>query len=285
MIRQPAMQHAWQSARVAVRTTTEAVLRHLTAGVGAVERAVRRREATPRILCYHDVCDEPSDEWSVTIKQFGYQMELLARDYVPVRLERIVAWLSGAADLDPRSVAVTFDDGFADVADHAAPFMAANDVPGTAFVPAAIVSGDDPDSRYLPTRPFMQWSAIEELAAAGWTIGSHSLNHPRLSDLSTEDARLQIAGSRTILEQRLQQPVDYLAYPYGTPGAVSARDRDLAREAGYRAGFMAMTGSLEPGQDLWSVRRAKVLRTDSRFVVTESLRGGRDAWRHVEGSH
>jgi hypothetical protein len=76
-----------------------------------------------------------------------------------------------------------------------------------------------------------------------------------------------------------------LAYPYGTPGAVSPRDRDLAREAGYRAAFTAVTGAPRREGDPFAIPRAKVLGTDSAFVFRAIVDGALDNWRHVESLH
>jgi peptidoglycan/xylan/chitin deacetylase (PgdA/CDA1 family) len=209
-------------------------------------------------------------------------MELVAASYSPVSLDAIVDWVVDGRRLPERAVAVTFDDGFRDVLEHAAPIMARFGVPGAAFIPSAIVSGSPPDSSYAPTRPFMDWPEVVRLAESGWTIGSHSLDHPRLAALDERDARRQLAESRDALEQHLGRDVKLLAYPYGTASTVSPRDRQLALETGYRAAFMDMIGPIERDSDVYALPRAKVLGTDRMMVVAGSLRGDMDLWRRVE---
>jgi len=259
------------------------LLRHGAALTGQI-RPDKGGGSTPRVLCYHGVCDDPTDEWSVTPAQLRAHMDLLRREFKPVALDRVVSWVRGERDLEPLSVAVTFDDGFADVYERAAPIMAEYDVPGAAFVPSVLIGGGTVDSSYRPTRPFMHWSQVRELPALGWTVGSHCLD-PRLSAMDHKGSRRQLVESHAALEQELQQSVTLLAYPYGTPGAVSARDRQFAAEAGYTAAFMAVTGQMSKGGDLWALPRAKVLGSDSMFVVGQSLAGGMDVWRHIEGMH
>ena len=272
------------SAAAASRRLVKRTLRHAAALTGRIRRRTNDG-LTPRVLCYHGVCAAPVDEWSVTPAQLRWQMELLRQSYRPVPLEAVVGWARGEQELEAYSVAVTFDDGFADVHEHAAPIMADYDVPGAAFVPSMLMDGGSVDPSYRPSRPFMNWSQVRELAAQGWTVGSHCLDHPRLSALDEAGSRRQLVGSREALEQELQQPVTLLAYPYGTPGTVSDRDRRLAEEAGYTAGFMAVTGEMSRDSDLWALPRAKVLGTDSTLVVEQSLTGGMDIWRHIEGTH
>ena len=50
---------------------------------------------------------------------------------------------------------------------------------------------------------------------SGFEVGSHTLTHPDLRRLSPAALEQELAGSKTLLEQRLQTRVDALAYPYG----------------------------------------------------------------------
>lgn len=276
-------------------------LRHAAAGAGwALVRLGDRRlvhRGGPRVLCYHGVCDDPPDEWSVTPAQLRAHMEIVAGEFQPVPLQKIVDHVllqdrgaAGAADME-RAVAVTFDDGFADVAQVAAPILAAHGVPGAAFVAPALLSGAGPDLRegvdrsYAPTRPFLTWDEVRALHGVGWTIGSHSLTHPRLSELGESESLRQLRGSKQALEDFLGVAVDLLAYPYGTAHTVSVRDQRLAAQCGYRAAFLDMTGPVRPGVDVMGLPRNKVLRGDSLAVLRASLRGELDVWRLIESRH
>lgn len=267
-----------------VRSAVKSALR---LGVAVIARITHRHPAsdTPRVLCYHGVCDDPPNEWSVTPAQLRAHLELLRRGCQPVTLDQIVDWHLGTTSVPRGAVAVTFDDGFVDVLDAAAPILDEFGVPGAVFVPSELVSGGTPDTSYRPTRPFMNWSQVSELAAAGWTIGSHSLTHPRLSALSDDESRRQLVDSRDQIEQRLGRDILLHAYPFGTPATVSDRDRRLAEEAGYRAAFMDTTGPLRQHDDTFGLPRSKVLGTDRVAVVRASLSGGIDPWRFIERRH
>lgn len=242
----------------------------------------RSHSTLPRVLCYHGVSDDPPDEWSVTPEQLRTHLRLIRRDYVPVPLASVVSWLRGGPALPPGAVAVTFDDGYVDVLDTAASILAEEGVPGTAFIASGLVSGRAAHQSYIPTRPIMDWAQVTELAAAGWTIGSHSLDHPAMARLDDEAARRQLVESRDELEQHLGAPVTLFAYPYGTTSTVSERDHRLAEAAGYEAAFLDMTGSVEQDGDRWAIPRSKVLGCDPTMVVRASLRGSIDLWRLVE---
>ncbi len=267
-----------------LRTAVKSGLRHMTTGVGML---LGGDGEAPRVLCYHGVCADPPDEWSVTPAQLRAHMAWVARHHHPLTLAEVLSWLEGGAELPPRAVAVTFDDGFTDVLMQAAPILAEAGVPGAAFVATRLVARGAAAvaSGYVPARPIMDWQQVRELHAAGWTIGSHSLTHPRLAGLPEEEARRELCESRAELEQQLGGAVRLLAYPYGTAHTVSIRDQRLAAQAGYRAAFMDMTAPITRGSDPLSLPRSKVLGTDSFPVVRASLRGEMDLWRLIESRH
>jgi peptidoglycan/xylan/chitin deacetylase (PgdA/CDA1 family) len=256
-------------------------LRQAAAVLGHLRSPLRGDDA-PRVICYHGVCEEPPDEWSVTPRQLRDHLELITRQRTPVALAEVVAWLMGERELPPRAVAVTFDDGYRDVLTHAAPLLAEYRVPGAAFVVAGLLDGEDAHSSYTPSRPLLGWGELRELFGTGWTIGAHSLSHPILADLPEAAARRELVESRQRLEQGLGHAVTLLAYPYGTRRTVSPREHQLAREAGYAAAFLDMTGPLRRGLEPFALPRSKVLGCDSPSVVRASLSGRLDLWRLVE---
>ena len=101
------------------------------------------RPRTALILYYHSVADDPQEYGAyiapaivIETERFRRQMELLRKRYHPVTLEEIRRWLAGEINLPPRSVAVTFDDGFADNYAIAAPVMEQHDIRGTFYLTA-----------------------------------------------------------------------------------------------------------------------------------------------------
>jgi exopolysaccharide biosynthesis WecB/TagA/CpsF family protein len=241
----------------------------------------------PRILCYHGVSPDPGDEWTVTPAALAAQMAWVASTRTPVSLDRIVAWMRGEADLPPKAMAVTFDDGYRDVLEHAAPILAAAGVPGAVFVCTALASaGPSAASRdYALLRPVLDWNGIRDLRDAGWTIGSHTRTHPVLSRLPGEAVRHELADSRSELSDRLGFDASLLAYPFGTPGTVSGKVRALAREAGYEAAFLAVSGGIAAGTDLFRIPRSKILGTDDVAVARSVVDGSLDPWSLVERTH
>jgi peptidoglycan/xylan/chitin deacetylase (PgdA/CDA1 family) len=76
------------------------------------------------------------------------------------------------------------------------------------------------------------------------TIGAHTKNHRFLTSLTEPDVLAEFEGNKAYLETLLDRPVDYLAYPYGTPGACGEREAIAAAKAGFRASFTTRHGHL-----------------------------------------
>lgn len=87
------------------------------------------------ILGYHRVATagQAEDEVCVTPTHFAEQMEALSQVAHPISLTKLVHFLK-AGSVPPRSVAVTFDDGYADNLYEARPVLEKYAIPATVFV-------------------------------------------------------------------------------------------------------------------------------------------------------
>jgi len=116
------------------------VKRVLTAS-HAMSLAARFAPPAALILAYHSIHDHPG-RYADTIginnihetSIFKKHMELVARNFRPVTLEEILLFLEGKESLPPRAVAVTFDDGYQDNLEFAAPVLAHYGIRGAFFV-------------------------------------------------------------------------------------------------------------------------------------------------------
>lgn len=116
------------------------------------ERFSRFRENQLPVLAYHRVADPDSPAGlypglvSATPGEFESQMAFLAEARHVVSLEELLAVRDGGARLPPRSVMVTVDDAYRDVADVIWPTMRRLGLPMTLFVPTAFP--DDPGAEF-----------------------------------------------------------------------------------------------------------------------------------------
>jgi peptidoglycan/xylan/chitin deacetylase (PgdA/CDA1 family) len=101
-------------------------------------------------------------------------------------------------------------------------------------------------------------SELRQLAEQGMSIGSHTLSHPVLSQQSSDYAWREISESRNLLERALGQSVWALAYPYGDPASVIAREIRMAEEAGFQCAFMNVGGGFGAHLPRFAIPRVHV---------------------------
>jgi peptidoglycan/xylan/chitin deacetylase (PgdA/CDA1 family) len=101
-------------------------------------------------------------------------------------------------------------------------------------------------------------SGLQQLAAAGMTIGAHSLSHPILARASDDLAWKEIAESKTALEKVLGQPVWAFGYPFGNAATVTQRDLKFAELTGFQCSFMNTGGGFGATNYRFAIPRVHV---------------------------
>ncbi len=188
------------------------------------------------VLCYHAV----SERWPATLAITPARLEEQLR-FLAHRGYRARTFSDTLAQPDRGlTVAVTFDDAYRSVFEHAYPVLRALGMPATVFVPTDLVGTGAPMSwpgieqwlngPHARELIGMSWAQLGELADAGWEIGSHTRSHARLTSLHDDALADELTGSREQCERRLGRPCRTLAYPYG---AIDRRVVRAAGEAGY----------------------------------------------------
>jgi peptidoglycan/xylan/chitin deacetylase (PgdA/CDA1 family) len=261
-------------------------------GVPALTRRLREEGL---ILCYHNVVPANAGKFGepslhLSSERFQRQMRWLAARYSVLTLHEFVSRLLAGKSM--RSIAaVTFDDGYAGVFEHAVPILRALSIPATVFVVAGAVgrsSGfwwDQPEiigtsadrhrplselrgdgdamlagraslNRVLPPwyRP-ARWDTIRERSGGGIEIGVHSATHRSLPTLADSELDHEIVESRAIIREATGNWPEFFAYPYGH---WNSHVRDRVRSAGYLAGLTLDSGLNQLPADPWSLRRVNV---------------------------
>jgi peptidoglycan/xylan/chitin deacetylase (PgdA/CDA1 family) len=103
------------------------------------------------ILMYHSVRDEP-ERYANSIGAgiihatpvFERQMEFVSRRFNPVTIDDIRLFLNGGKPLPRRAVAVTFDDGFADNSEIAAPILSRFGIRASFYLTVSLIGTKDP---------------------------------------------------------------------------------------------------------------------------------------------
>ncbi len=167
------------------------------------------------ILTYHSI-DPSGSPISVDEQAFRAHVGFLASHRV-----RVVPLADiGLQPPEDDAVAVTFDDGFTNLAERAWPLLRDHGLPATVFV----VSGragttndwDATADSTIPSLPLLDWEGLAQLAEDGITLGAHSRSHPHLERLSDDRRRDEIRGAADDIEARTGRRPRSFCYPYGT---------------------------------------------------------------------
>jgi peptidoglycan/xylan/chitin deacetylase (PgdA/CDA1 family) len=245
--------------------------------MSAQHSSVRQPGTAPvPVLLYHSIHDRPLGEFgpfTVGRDQFiGHLDRLTALGVRVLSLTELLAHRTTGAALPARSVVITFDDGFADFADHAWPELHRRGLPVTLYVTAGTVGGR---SVWLApvgaqATPMLTSGQLRELADAGCDIGAHSMTHPELDCLDVDRARAEIRQSKDVLEQLLQRPVPGFAYPHGYHDRAVKR---LVTEAGF-AHAAAVRNALSPvDDDPFALARVTVMADDDADRIERIVLG------------
>jgi peptidoglycan/xylan/chitin deacetylase (PgdA/CDA1 family) len=152
----------------------------------------------------------------VKVEAFEAQMRFLMEHAQVVTLKEL---LSGASSSGSHfTCAVTFDDGYASVYNHAFLILRALGLPATVYLTTSVVGANaSPHSPagvgLYPGESIMTWKMIRDLSEAGFTIGSYLNYHKDLTQLSRDEGMAELATSREAIEYVTNSLCEDLSYP------------------------------------------------------------------------
>lgn len=132
-------------------------------------------------------------------------------------------------------VAVTFDDGFASTIEKVVPVLIDKSIPATFFIPTAYLGNEaswitDTERRKL-VGPIISIDRLQLLSKDSYaSIGSHGVNHQRLSSIKDDEAFLELVESKKILETITGTKITMHSFPFGE---YDSRHVSMAKQAGY----------------------------------------------------
>jgi peptidoglycan/xylan/chitin deacetylase (PgdA/CDA1 family) len=187
------------------------------------------------ILCYHSVQSDWTSPLAVDPGSFERQCAWLAGSRQVVPLLDAVGRLDGSGRLPRGQVALTFDDGFEALYEHALPVLLRYRLPGTVFLVAQTLTPAGQHVDWVDTPPdhpltTLSRDQVLQMQGDGVDFQSHSYAHLDLTSLSFEDCVRDLRDSKDLLETLLGRRVALLAYPRG-------RHDDGVRAAASRAGY------------------------------------------------
>jgi peptidoglycan/xylan/chitin deacetylase (PgdA/CDA1 family) len=239
--------------------------------IGRALRWIPTQPSRKIVLLYHAVGSGPR---ATSIAQFQKQIQWLTRVASVVPIDALLNGVTGAGLV----VAITFDDGYSSVHDGALPVLAPMGLLATVYLNTSCIGVTSqrpaqPELGHQPGETFMRWSEAKALVQAGWTVGSHGVDHLDLTRSPADVCSKQLVQSRGEIIRRLDVDCVHFSYPWGR----STRQlRALVRQCGYRCAAGGRHGPLRPGFDLMAFPRINIAHDYSVEDFKAIVRGNWD---------
>jgi peptidoglycan/xylan/chitin deacetylase (PgdA/CDA1 family) len=205
------------------------------------------------ILTYHSL-DDSGSPISISPVTFREQMARLHdQGWRTLRPDEVLAG-HDQGGWPERAFALTFDDGFENLATHGLDVLEEFGFSATVFVVSGWAgrTNDWPSQvGWAPRYPLLSWDALAALNAAGVEIGAHSVSHSHLTGLPIDAAEREIVACKTTIEDHIRRPISTFAYPYGE----SSEDLRAIVARHFRVAFTTRLGFVTPGSPVLALER------------------------------
>ncbi|QWD89163.1 polysaccharide deacetylase family protein [Polynucleobacter sp. MWH-CaK5] len=226
---------------------------------------IKNTQPSAIILLYHRVAEVKSDPAKLAVTPICFEQHIifLKKNYEVISLEELIERCQSNSLVGKEAV-ITFDDGYQDNLNVALPLLEKYQVPATIFVTTGMIgevpnfqwsadclSEDQP--RYL-TSDELVFLANHPLIS----IGGHTKNHARLSDLNFIDQYDEISSNKKHLEEIIGKDVNLFAYPYGRFFDYDHNSVRIARQLNFICSAENMPGLITSKSDLFRLPRFNV---------------------------
>lgn len=231
----------------------------------AVKHALSSIPRGLRILMYHSigsrVFGDTSGLYSISRQRFKTHL-----DHLLIHQSDPDLSVHPFASLPSAGVAITFDDGYRDNLEVAAPLLLEHGFSFHVFVnPSFVMSGEH---RYLTVQ------SLRELAGLpGVSIGAHGYSHRKLTECTPSELDYELDTSKQWIEDAIGTAVTTMAYPHG---AVNAEVQRATAGAGYTLSASSKFGIVTPASNRLALERTDIWSTDTVRTLRSKLHGNWD---------
>lgn len=239
--------------------------RHIKSALGFVAfhlglyRIFFRNKAV--IVLFHRVDDRyANDAISCSIEKFETFCAFFEKFFRVVSLSDLVEKVRRGEDVS-RHLVITFDDGYRDNGESAAPRLKRAGLPACFFIATNFIESDRVpwwDAEAGIPSEWMSWDQVRDLAAQGFELGAHTCNHVDLGVVAGTEAEREIVESGARLSAEVGSRIDLFSYPYGRKHQITEENRQAVRDAGYACCVSAYGGAVTPDSNLYDLRRVPI---------------------------
>jgi peptidoglycan/xylan/chitin deacetylase (PgdA/CDA1 family) len=177
-------------------------------------------------------------------------MQYLSENHYVMSLPDMIDALKNGKRIPDKAVAITFDDGYANILENADPILKAFNFPYTIFI----------NPEQIGTRNNqLSWEQVKHMAQTGVSFANHTLSHHHMLKREGDESEQQWLSRNTEnvmnAEQRIEKELGYslklLAYPYGE---FNSRLKQHLTTLGY-IGFGQQSGAIASFSDFGALPR------------------------------
>jgi len=207
------------------------------------------------ILMYHSVSYNKVF-FTVKPENFRRQMDYLYQNkYNVISLSELINFLKNKKEIPQKTVVLTFDDGYEDNYFNVFPILKGYNFPATIFLATGFIEKEIPNSAKIPLKT-LDWRQIKEMHNSGLiNFKPHTVNHPKLTQISLEEAKKEILDSKRIIEEKLNKKCKFFAYPYGKYNQEIIK---ILKENGFEGAVTIKEGLVSAEDDLFSLKRNSI---------------------------
>ena len=245
---------------------------------------------------YHSVSHFPPERDipydNVPPALFKAHMRILKQEkFHVISLSQLVSLMRDNEPIPPKTIVVTFDDGYKNNIMNAFPILQEEGYNATFFLIAGAIGTHQPFRHALwdtasrnyqrknpDSRNPMHWDDVRELAAGGNDIGSHGVTHRSLGHLACEESSVEIFQSKEMIEKATNTPVRSFSYPFGSCvyGDFNVSSERLIASAGYECACTTEIGPVAKNDYPYQLKRIPVREKDTWFFFKQKLMGTYD---------
>jgi peptidoglycan/xylan/chitin deacetylase (PgdA/CDA1 family) len=205
----------------------------------------RRGEGWATVLVFHRINDTLQDGLTASRAQFRSIVQMIHRTYRVLSLRDLVDRVRRGACFTGRDVAITFDDGYRDNYELAAPILREFDLPACFFLTVGYIGTERSfpwDEKHGVVSGIMGWDEARGLQDLGFEMGCHTWSHADLGTAPITTADREIGDARRFMEDKLGARVTHFAYPFGGPENIRPEWVDAVERAGFSSNFSGHGG-------------------------------------------
>jgi|CXWL01.1.fsa_nt_gi peptidoglycan/xylan/chitin deacetylase (PgdA/CDA1 family) len=164
--------------------------------------------------------------------------------YISITPAQLIGFFDSGTSLPNRPILLTFDDGYDDFANKAAPLLSRYSIKASVFLPTGL----------LENPGYLNWNSISSLAGQGVYFGNHTWSHRSMGNNADTNKREIVTAETQLADHGLDQNKVFV-YPYG---AVSDSAVAILRGLGYKLAFTTVPGRIACAKRRLTIPRIRI---------------------------